>query len=425
MPDIACPATQLLPRDVLEPFVSSYFDRKHRYQEVIQKHGSPLWILESSVLKQNAQEFSVAFNRFFPETSFYFAMKSNNHPEVSATLLKYGFGLDVSSGGELKSALALGARDIIFSGPGKTNEELALAIAHKDRTTILLDSFGELERLKILVSESHTTLPVRVGIRLTTNPNGLWRKFGIVPEKLITFWNQVKDLPNIKFKGLQFHSSWNLTPDRQLEFIILLGKILNKMPARFNQSIEFIDIGGGYWPGEGEWLQFAGTEEGRSQKENSNKPGPVCAHYQIPSTPLETFAQTLFKAINGHIFPWVKCRICFEPGRWICHSAMHIFFTVIDKKGHDLVITDAGTNAIGWERFEIDYFPILNLSQSGLVEKSCDILGSLCTPHDVWGYTYFGKDIGVGDLLMIPCQGAYTYSLGQNFIKPLPGVVKI
>jgi diaminopimelate decarboxylase len=197
------------------------------------------------------------------------------------------------------------------------------------------------------------------------------------------------------------------------------------MPARFNQSIEFIDIGGGYWPGEGEWLQFAGTEEGRSQKENSNKPGPVCAHYQIPSTPLETFAQTLFKAINGHIFPWVKCRICFEPGRWICHSAMYIFFTVIDKKGHDLVITDAGTNAIGWERFEIDYFPILNLSQSGLVEKSCDILGSLCTPHDVWGYTYFGKDIGVGDLLMIPCQGAYTYSLGQNFIKPLPGVVKI
>jgi diaminopimelate decarboxylase len=419
------PGTPFLPRDILAPFVRDYFDRKHRYQSMVQKHGSPLWILESTILKQNAQHFSEAFNHFFPETAFYFAMKSNNHPDVSATLIESGFGLDVSSGVELTSALALNARDIIFSGPGKTNEELALAIAHRDRTTLLLDSFGELERLKVLVSEPDFTPPVRVGIRLTTNPNGLWRKFGIVPEQLPAFWNQVKDLPNIQFKGLQFHSSWNMTPDRQLEFIVLLGKILNKMPARFNQCIEFIDIGGGYWPEEGELLQFAGTEEGIRHRVDNRDALPVRDHYRIPSTPIETFAHILFETINTHIFPWVNCRICFEPGRWICHSAMHIFFTVIDKKAHDLIITDAGTNAIGWERFETDYFPILNLTQSGLTEKSCDILGALCTPHDVWGYTYFGKDIKPGDLLMIPCQGAYTYSLGQNFIKPLPGVVTI
>lgn len=414
----------ILPGNVLEKFAAAYFDRKNRYQAVIKEHGSPLWILESSVLKQNAKKFSDALNHFFSKTSFYFAMKSNNHPEVSATLLETGFGLDVSSGVELKSALALNARDIIFSGPGKTNEELALAVANADRTTILLDSFGELERLKMLVSESGTTHPVRVGIRLTTDPNGLWRKFGIVPERLIHFWNHVKDLPNIRFTGLQFHSSWNLTPDRQVEFIKLLGTILKDMPSQFLKSIEFIDIGGGYWPGEGEWLHFTGTDEG-FQKQNSRTDLPDIAHYRVPSTPIETFAQILFKAIDTHIFPFINCRICFEPGRWICHSAMHIFFTIIDKKDHDLVITDAGTNAIGWERFETDYFPVLNLSQAGLIENRCDILGSLCTPHDVWGYTYFGKDIQVGDLLMIPCQGAYAYSLGQNFIKPLPAVIKI
>ncbi len=425
MSDTFLPPTPLLPSKILAPFVATYFDRKNLYQEVIQKYGSPLWILESSILKENARQFSAAFNRYFPETSFYYAMKSNNHPEVSVTLVESGFGLDVSSGVELKSALALNARDIIFSGPGKTNEELSLAIAHADRTILLIDSFGELERLKVLISESDPATPIRVGIRLTTNPNGLWRKFGIVPEQLIAFWNQVKDLPNIQFKGIQFHSSWNLTPDRQVEFIDLLGSILSRMPARFNSSIAFIDIGGGYWPEEGEWLQFAGTKEGLGQKVNGNKVLPSNDHYQIPSTPIEAFAKMLFKAIETHIFPWVNSKICFEPGRWICHSAMHLFFKVIDKKDHDLVITDAGTNAIGWERFEIDYFPILNLSQEGLVEKSCDILGSLCTPHDVWGYSYFGKDINVGDLLMIPCQGAYTYSLGQNFIKPLPQVVKV
>jgi diaminopimelate decarboxylase len=216
MPDNTLPATPRLPGDVLEPFVAAYFDRKNQYQEVVQKHGSPLWILETPVLKQKAQQFSTTFNQFFPETSFYFAMKSNNHPEVAATMLDSGFGLDVSSGVELSVALALNAGDIIFSGPGKTDEELTLAIANSDRVTLLLDSFGELSRLKVLVSKLCPPQPVRVGIRLTTNPNGLWRKFGIVPEQLLTFWNQVKEVPHIQFKGLQFHSSWNLTPDRQL-----------------------------------------------------------------------------------------------------------------------------------------------------------------------------------------------------------------
>jgi diaminopimelate decarboxylase len=97
--------------------------------------------------------------------------------------------------------------------------------------------------------------------------------------------------------------------------------------------------------------------------------------------------------------------------------------TVVDQKGEDLVITDAGTNAVGWERFETDYFPVLNLTRPALTEKPCYILGSLCTPHDVWGFSYFGRDIRVGDVLMIPTQGAYTYSLRQNFIKPVPEVV--
>ena len=102
---------------------------------------------------------------------------------------------------------------------------------------------------------------------------------------------------------------------------------------------------------------------------------------------------------------------------------MHLLMSVVDKKAPDLVITDAGTNAIGWERFETDYFPVLNLTRPALTETPCHVLGSLCTPHDVWGYAYWGSGIEVGDVLLIPTQGAYTYSLRQHFIKPLPQVV--
>ncbi len=424
MPEPDLHPTPLLPQKELYDFAQSYFERKQIFQTAVENYGSPLWVIEPAVLKKNARRFSNALNQYFSNTSFYFAMKCNSHPLVSATLLESGFGLDVSSGEELKAALDIGACDIIFSGPGKTKHELALAFEHRHCTTLLLDSFGELDRLKQILSKTNAKNPIKVGVRLTTNPNGLWRKFGIPADQLPAFWEQIKSQSNIKFTGLQFHSSWNLTPERQVEFISALGLILKKMPGDFLNSMEFLDIGGGYWPESGEWLQFAGTSQGIIQKAMGNDSDPIdhFQHYRIPGMTIEDFACCLFKAVDHYIFPLVNCRICFEPGRWICHSAMHILFSVVDKKDHDLVVTDAGTNAIGWERFETDYFPVLNLSRSALDEKACHILGALCTPHDVWGYTYFGTDIQEGDLLMIPCQGAYTYSLGQRFIKPLPDV---
>src|SRR3989339_120109 len=413
MPEHQPPAPLVLEKEILDRFVAVYFKEKGKYLSLLENHGSPLWVLDTSVLKAKALRFSQAFNAYFDKTSYYFAMKSNNRPEVSATLLESGFGLDVSSGIELRTALNLNAGDIIFSGPGKTHEELNLALQHRDRVTLLLDSFGELDRLSALVSGPDPVSPVRVGIRLTTNPEGLWRKFGITLDMLPEFWKKIAALPHIRFAGLQFHSSWNLTPERQVEFIRLLGQALARMPKDFNRKIEFIDIGGGYWPEEGEWLHSPETPEGASPQENSIPWDRVRPHYRIPGTPIETFAKEISQAFHTHIFPHADCRICFEPGRWICHSAMHLLLSVTDKKSHDLVITDAGTNVIGWERFETDYFPVLNLSRPGPVERPCHILGSLCTPHDVFGYAYFGEGMETGDCLMIPCQGAYTYSLGQ------------
>lgn len=342
-----------------------------------------------------------------PDAGFYFAMKSNNLPHISKVLLKQGFGLDVSSGAELSTALDLGARQIIFSGPGKTRAELRLAAENHDTVIVLLDSRGELSRLAAIAAAKNKR--IRVGLRLNHNPEGLWRKFGILLEELESLYLQIKGSSHLEFSGLQFHSSWNLDPLRQAEFIKTLGGHLKKMPDQFINDLEFIDIGGGYWPSQGEWLV-------------SEDP---LSHKMLEADPIESFAQLLAQALESHVFPLKHCRIFFEPGRWICNDAMHLLIQVVDCKNEDLVITDAGTNAIGWERFETDYFPVINLSQPLTEEKSCHIMGSLCTPHDVWGYAYYGKGITEGDILMIPTQGAYTYSLRQTFIKPLPWTVVI
>jgi diaminopimelate decarboxylase len=415
--------TPLLPSEELLSYVKDCFNLGSKYLEAVKGESLPLYILDSSILRNRADEFRHSFNKVIQDTAFYFAVKSNNHPDVARTLLQSGFGLDVSSGLELKMALDLEAHDIVFSGPGKTKEELQMAATNSDKVTILMDSFGELAKLQEIAAANNRF--VRAGVRLTTSSETLWRKFGIALNDLHKFIERAISCSNVRFCGLQFHMSWNLTPDAQCNFIEMLGRTLANLPDSYRNSIEFIDIGGGYWPLQGEWLQPAGTREGQLRVALGREAGKPTDHYRLPAASIDDFAARLSKAINRHIFSVLKCRICFEPGRWVCHDAMHLLMSVADKKADDIVIIDAGTNAIGWERFETDYFPVLNLTSPSLNERACNILGSLCTPHDVWGYTYWGKGIKDGDVLMIPSQGAYTFSLRQHFIKPLPSVVII
>ena len=413
--------SELTNADII-PFVSSYFNRADAFLELAHCHGSPLYVFEPEQLSRNICVFRETFSIRIPDIRLYYAVKSNNLPAAVSCCVKAGIGLDVSSGDELRLALATGARDIVFSGPGKTEAEHRLVVEHWDRVTVLLDSEGEMRRLAFLAS--HLGVEIRCGIRITTEERGVWRKFGIPLSSLRDILAASRCVPGVNILGLQFHTSWNLTPEAQVRFVERLGVVLDELPVQDRVRIEFIDIGGGFWPPQGEWLQPAGTARGRLLE--------VCypdrilhnpLHYILHAEPLTSFAEQIAAALEKHIFRSGPCTIFAEPGRWLCNDVMHLLLKVIDRKTEDLVITDGGTNAVGWERFEHDYFPVLNLSRPALRENACAIMGSLCTPHDVWGYAYWGARIEPGDILLIPNQGAYTYSLRQHFIKALPKVV--
>lgn len=404
----------------LRDFVDGFLRRRGSFLQVARRHGSPLYVLEEAILRARANRFMEAFCAALPNVRVYYALKSNNCPQVARILLKAGLGLDVSSGLELQVALDCGAKDIVFSGPGKTDRELAQAVQNAERTTVLIDSFGELQRLQEIAAERSTH--VRAGVRLTTDNRGLWRKFGIPLDDLPRFLNAARSFSCVDVRGLQFHTSWNLDPGNQVAFIARLGHALAGLQADQLAMIEFIDIGGGFWPSQGEWLQSPGQAHSYPRQASAPQRTPGLHHYKRCARPIEEFADRIAQAVQAYVFPHLSCRICAEPGRWLCNDAMHLLLTVVDKKAQDLIITDAGTNAVGWERFETDYFPVINLSRPALGEHECHILGSLCTPHDVWGYAYWGADIQPGDILLIPTQGAYTHSLRQEFIKPLPSL---
>jgi len=401
----------------LSSFVKGFLERRETFLSALHRHGSPLYFIEKEVLSARAKQFTAAFKAVLPDIRIYYAVKSNNHPAIARTFVEAGLGLDVSSGRELQLALDCGAEDIVFSGPGKTMNELSLAVASRDRITVLIDSFGELERLDSVASKANAF--VRAGVRMTANEQPLWAKFGIPLSALPEFWAAAAKSRKVRLRGIQFHTSWNLDPGNHVIFIRRLGKALRKMDEAGRADIDFIDIGGGFWPEEGEWLL---RPDGGPLNPDAET-GRALDHFRKPATPIGEFADRIGQAVRQEIFPLMRCRICIEPGRWLCHGAMHLLISAVDKKSPELVITDAGTNAIGWERFETDYFPVINLTRPGLDEHRCLVLGSLCTPHDVWGYSYHGKEIKPGDILLIPHQGAYTYSLRQEFIKPLPKVV--
>ncbi len=405
--------------EVICAYVRSLLEQRQLFLDFSLRHGTPVYLFDESVLLQRAEQFTTAFSQEIPGLRAFFAMKSNNHPAVAESLVKFGLGLDVSSGLELETALDTGCQHILFSGPGKTEAELDLAVANAEVVTVLIDSFGELERLEGVARLRDVV--VRAGLRLTTEEKELWRKFGIPLTELETFMTRAENFEHLCLCGLQFHTSWNLTPFSQVSFLIRLGEKLATMKGQRAKNLEFLDIGGGYWPSRGEWLHFSATPQGRITHWVLPDTGQA-ERYRYPAEPLEVFAREIGHALRQHIFPHVDCKVFTEPGRWLVNDAMHILLTVVDKKGEDLVIVDGGTNIVGWERFESDYFPIINLSKPSLLERKCFIFGSLCTPHDVWGYSYFGDGIELGDILMVPSQGAYTYSLRQSFIKPLAPV---
>ncbi len=405
-----------LPPAILRDYVGGFLARRDTYLTVAAEHGTPLYLFEPEILKRRAEEFTNAFASVLPEIRVFYAIKSNNHPRVARTLAGLGLGLDASSGEELKLALAAAPAEIVFSGPGKTEAELALAVAHRDRVTVLLDSPGELERLARLAAGGG---PVRAGVRLTSDERALWAKFGIRFSDLSGFWRKAASQKNIRLSGCQFHTSWNLGPENHVACLKKLGRALEELEGRFREEIEFVDIGGGFWVEDGEFLH---RPDGGPANPDNRQRDPR-EHFYRPADPIVEFAEAIGKTFRSEVLSRAAARLCLEPGRWICHPAVQILLRVEDKKSPDLVITDGGTNAVGWERYESEYFPVINLSRPGLVEFPCRVLGSLCTPHDVWGYACHGEGIGPGDILLIPNQGAYTYSLRQQFIKPIPRAV--
>lgn len=416
----------------LSKVIEEAYPKRDAILALAKKHSTPFYLFDPPALNQSINEFKSAFNDGFPEVKPFYAVKSNHYSSILKAVVERGFGLDVSSGRELKLALATGCERILFSGPGKTDEELLFALQNSSKVTINLDSFTELRRLEQIAQK--TGKSIRAGVRIHIPIQGAWSKFGIPLEDLQKFWMKASECEFVNLQGIQFHLSWNRDSGKFVQTIQTLGDYLvqNFTPKMLKQ-IRFVDIGGGYFPDQVEgyypWtVHYPGSNPlGNVLKTANTYFGENTSfdekYYVIRSKSLDSFAREIGQAVHKFLTPYLDAEYYTEPGRIIATKSMHIVVSVLDKKSPTTVITDGGVNISGWEYGEHFYYPLLNLSHPSLKsEVDCTLYGPLCTPHDLWGYRCYASKIEEGDIVLIPNQGAYRYSLAQSFIKEIPNV---
>ena len=358
--------------------------------EIAEEYGTPSYVYSESLIKQNLEEYTSSVRK---EDKICYAVKSNSNLSILKLLADNGSGFDVVSGYELQRCLIAGAdpKKIIFSGVGKTEKEISLALQNKI-FSINIESESELERI-IRISEA---LEIKADCFIRLNPEISSEshpyiqtalkssKFGVDTETAIRIAKLIKESKQVSLIGIASHIGSQISK----ESLVLenLNSLLNvlKILEKNDQKINFVDIGGGF---------------GITYKDEKNL---------SPSKLLPKIIDKVGQNIN----------IILEPGRSISGKA-GILITkteyIKESKDQNFIVVDAGMNDLmrpslyeAWHKIE----PVI-LSKSP-TKDSYKLVGPICESADQFGE---GLHIAVnqGDLIAIFDTGAYGFSMASNY----------
>jgi diaminopimelate decarboxylase len=395
-----------------------------------EKFGTPQYVLNEEELVRRAEFFRDTFKEHIPGSEFFYAAKCNDLPYLINILKGCGFNADVAGLFELKLALKLKFNKIIFTSPGKDEEEIRLSIENSSKVILNIDNLDELRKLMSYLEDNNIRKKVCISFRVNPDKNlsKNWSKYGIDLCELKKAVDTARKNPYLVFTGIHFHSSWNINPEMYVEKIRILGEYLKKNLVQETRGLKFLDIGGGFFPEDVAVLtkfsykgDLVNLIHEYAQKNNED-PDLVFNPYQFTVknvTPLKEFAKRISASLRRHIYPLnSKIKIYLEPGRFLVTHSTSILLKVTALKDNS-VIVDGGINLVGDYRFEeYSFAPIVNLSRPSLTLRRKTIYGPLCDPSDLWGYSYYGSSICKGDILAVLHQGAYTYACAWKFIKP-------
>ena len=370
---------------------------KVKAQDIAKKFGTPIYCYSYKQLKDNINTFKKSFKSFSPLICF--AIKSNTNVGLIREIKKFGLGADVVSIGELMIALKAGInpKKIVFSGVGKTSNEISYAI---DKKILLINAESKSEINEIERIAKSKKKIVNIGIRLNPNTDAKTlkqistgkkeNKFGVDEKTFFSIVNYSKLSKNINLKCLSVHIGSQILDHRPYEKML---RVLDKAIRKSNFKFEFIDLGGGM---------------GISY-EKTNK----SLNYQKYNIAIEKF-------LKNH-----KSKIIFEPGRSIVGNIGSLISKVIYIKENykkDFIILDAAMNDLMRPALygaNHKTLPVKKTSQTS--KKIYEFVGPICESTDKFTTLKKFQKIKEKDLIVMCDVGAYGMSLSSNYnVRPKP-----
>ena len=359
--------------------------------KLAKKYETPFYCYSLSQLKNNFYIFSNTFKTIKPIICF--SVKSNSNITLLRELKKMGSGADVVSIGELLKAIKAGinAKKIVFSGVGKTEEEIKKAIKKK---ILLINVESESEVNLINKISKKLSKKTSIGIRLNPNVTGKTHKkistgsknekFGLIYNDCVKLCKKIEKMKNLKLMGLSVHIGSQITNIAPFKKVLsIINKIMNKTKIDF----KFIDLGGGM---------------GISYSNNGEKLN------------LKHYAQLVNKFVRGK-----NIKIIFEPGRFIVgNTAILITKIIYIKKSSNkyFVILDAGMNNLMRPALYDAHHQIIPVKKANkLFRGKLEFVGPVCESSDKFSTQKIFSQIKEGDYLGLADVGAYGMSLSSNY----------
>jgi len=350
--------------------------------------GTPFYCYSTATLERHYRVFAEAFADV--DALICYAMKANSNQAVIATLARLGAGADVVSGGELLRARAAGIppEKIMFSGVGKTADELALAVDH-GILCVNVESEAELELLAGIAAGKgrRADVSVRVNPDIDAKTHAkiatgkAENKFGIPISQARAVYARAAKLDGVRAIGVDMHIGSQITALEPFhEAFALLADFVQTLRGD-GHDIEHVDLGGGL---------------GIPYRED-NEPPPDPAAY----------AAVVKRATRG-----LDCRLIFEPGRLIVGNAGILVTRVLYLKRGDaktFVVVDAGMNDLVRPTLYEAYHDVrpVREAEAGAKRITADVVGPVCESGDFIALERSLAAPKPGDLLAVMSAGAY------------------
>lgn len=390
-------------------------------EELVERYGSPLYVydLDRVIAARDALRASL------PEQfTLFYSLKANPHPGLVRALGE-GDGAcraEVCSTGELASALEAGhgADRILYSGPGKTAEEISVALTAGVRT-FSVESLGDLQRLgaqavlhgttaDALIRVNSAAAAATTSIRMTGTPS----QFGFDAEGLSDLLPEIRAVEGIRVAGAHFFPLSNSKDEASLiaEFQETIRGAA-RLEAELGTPLHLLDIGGGF-----------------------------AAPYSVPgSRPVYgNLRAALEQTLDEHFPRWRQGvpEIACESGRYLVGDSGRLLTTVTNVKqsrGRTFAILDAGINTLGGMAGLGRLLPLSVEPKAGrrdgdgggepAEETVVSLAGPLCTPGDLLSRSARMPLPRPGDVIAVPNVGAYgpTASLLLFLGRPAPAEI--